>query len=205
MIRLMLILVASLALVVVGLLGFRGSKFERPPIAPIQDMEHQAKYSEQGESGFFADGRAQRMPPEHAIPWGRGSRQADPVFETSDEELFALPRLPGTIDRARLLRGREKFEIYCAVCHGHSGKGDGIATKYGLVPPPSYHSDRLRQLPDGGIYQVITQGKGKMGSYADKLDRHDRWNIIAYVRTLQRAFNAKLEDVPPEARKELTK
>lgn len=201
----MLILVGCLALVVVALLGFRGSKSGEPPIMPFLDMVDQDKYLPQGESTFFADGRSQRLPPAHTVPWGRDARSEDAVFATADEEFFELKQMPVALDRALLLRGQEQFGIYCAVCHGQSGKGDGIATKYGLVPPPSYHSDRLRGMPDGEIFKTITQGKGKMGSYADRISRADRWAVIAYVRALQRAMNAKPEDVPEEARKELSK
>lgn len=205
MIRLMLILVGCVALVTVALLGFRGSKSDKPPLMPFLDMVDQQKYMPQSESRYFADGRSQRLPPEHAVPWGRKAERADPEFATADADLFELKKMPLAMDRALLVRGREKYAINCAVCHGLSGKGDGIVTKYGLVPPPSYHSDRIREMPDGEFYKVITLGKGKMGSYADKLAREDRWAVIAYVRALQRAQNAKLEDVPEEARKELSK
>jgi mono/diheme cytochrome c family protein len=91
------------------------------------------------------------------------------------------------ITRATLERGQLQFEIYCAVCHGRLGNGEGVIVQRGLTPPPSYHIDRLRQAPDQHFYDVITNGYGAMYSYNDRVSPPDRWAIVAYIRALQQA------------------
>jgi mono/diheme cytochrome c family protein len=83
-------------------------------------------------------------------------------------------------------RGRERFNINCAPCHGFAGDGDGMIVSRGFPQPPSYHIDRLRSAPDGHFYDVISNGYGVMYSYADRVEPRDRWAITAYIRALQR-------------------
>ena len=207
MLRFTCIVLFTAAVLVVGLLGFRGSRSEQPPLRLpgeyFSDMRLQGKYKPQAGSDFFADRRAQRQPPKNTVPWGNRSSERNPAFLADDAEDFARKELPVPIDRALLLRGRERFDIYCSVCHGSTGKGDGIVTEYGLNNPPSYHDERLRVMPPGEIFKTMTLGKGQMGPYGDKLERADRWAVVAYIRTLQRAFSATIADVPEAARKEL--
>ena len=92
--------------------------------------------------------------------------------------------------------GRERFDIYCAVCHGRTGEGNGMIVQRGFPSPPSYHIDRLRNAPPGYIYNVITNGYGVMYSYAGRIAPRDRWAIAAYIRALQLSQNAKQSDVP---------
>ncbi len=102
-----------------------------------------------------------------------------------------------------LERGRERFEIYCATCHGRTGDGNGMIVQRGFPPPPSYHIDRLRQAPVGHFYNVITRGYGVMYSYASRVEPRDRWAIAAYIRALQLSHNAVLADAAPEGRTQL--
>lgn len=97
-------------------------------------------------------------------------------------------------------RGRERFGIFCAPCHGPAGYGDGVITKLGMVGPANYHQDRLRQMPDGQIFNTITRGKNTMGAYGGNIAVADRWAIIAYLRVLQRSQNARPADAPAAAR-----
>jgi mono/diheme cytochrome c family protein len=99
-----------------------------------------------------------------------------------DVETFPIP-----IDKAAIDRGQERFNIYCSVCHGMTGNGDGMVQRRGFnkPPPASYHQDRLRQAPVGHFFDVITNGWGAMPSYASQIPVEDRWKIIAYVRALQ--------------------
>ena len=117
-----------------------------------------------------------------------------------------MAQLPGgKIDRATLAEGRQVFNTNCAVCHGGAtGAGNGITTQYGMINPPTYHGQRLREVKDGYLYQIITEGKGMMAAYGLQVKPPDRWKIVAYVRTLQRANNANLHDVPTEHRGELS-
>lgn len=89
-----------------------------------------------------------------------------------------------------LARGRERFNIYCAPCHSRVGDGDGMIARRGFPSPPSYHTDALRNAPDRHFYQVISDGYGVMYPYADRVDPHDRWAIVAYIRALQLSQHA---------------
>jgi len=102
--------------------------------------------------------------------------------------------------RALLERGRERFGIYCAVCHGRAGDGNGMIVRRGFRKPPSYHIDRLRNASAGHFYDVMTNGFGAMASYASRIDVADRWAIVAYIRALQLSQNAPLDDVPEDQR-----
>jgi mono/diheme cytochrome c family protein len=114
-----------------------------------------------------------------------------------------MATMPVAVDRALVQRGAKIFETYCRVCHGGYGDGKGITTSYGMLNPPSYHSDRLREMGDGEMLKTITEGKGQMGPYADRIALEDRWAAIAFVRALQRAGDARLDDVPEAERAKL--
>jgi mono/diheme cytochrome c family protein len=107
------------------------------------------------------------------------------------------------VDFKLLERGKDRYTIYCAPCHGALGDGNGITKKYGMGATPTFHDDRLRQIAEGEIYQTITNGKNNMLSYADKLVPADRWAVIAYVRALQRAQTGTAADVPAAHKSEL--
>lgn len=203
----------TLAFVVVLLLsvmGFRGSFSTRPPIEVFPDMDHQAKYKPQASSKFFADGRADRPLPPGTVPFGRSAAQADPAFLKADDFHYDGKLPDGTFGRgfpasleltgAFLERGQNRYQIYCSPCHGTLGDGNGITKSYGMLTTPTYHDDRLRGMAEGEIFNTITHGKNTMMSYADKLSPDDRWAVVAYVRALQRAAHGTINDVPTEQR-----
>ncbi len=212
----------TLAFVVVlglSVLGYRGSLSTRPPLEFFPDMDHQAKYKPQAESKFFADGRADRPIPAGAVPYGRATEHvekdgkvtlADPEFLKADDVHYAGKQADGSFVRgfpsdivlseSFVKRGQNRYQIYCAPCHGALGDGNGITKSYGMLTTPTYHDDRLRGMPEGEIFNTITHGKNTMFSYADKLSTEDRWAVIAYVRALQRAHHATIDDVPLEQR-----
>jgi mono/diheme cytochrome c family protein len=101
---------------------------------------------------------------------------------------------------ALLERGQERYRIYCTPCHSELGDGRGMIVRRGFPPPPSYHTDRLRQAPVQHFYDVITNGYGAMYSFADRVQPADRWAIAAYIRALQRSQNAKVADLPSNER-----
>jgi len=108
-----------------------------------------------------------------------------------------VPRdMPLEVDMDLLARGKERFEIFCTPCHGPNGRGNGMIVQRGFPPPPSFHSDRLRLAPDRHFYRVITEGFGVMYSYASRVPEGDRWAITAYIRALQLARYARVEDLP---------
>jgi mono/diheme cytochrome c family protein len=112
------------------------------------------------------------------------------------------PPMP-TITTALLERGRQRFEIYCSVCHGQAGYGDGQIVQRGFPAPPSYHSDRLRHAPNQHFYDVITNGYGAMFSYAQRVAPPDRWAIVAYIRALQASQNMPVAQLTPGERANL--
>ena len=191
----------------VSILGFRGQTFTLPPIDIFPEwafpsMENQPKLRPQGTSAFFADGRADRTPPVRTVARGM-LREDDHLYRGKDAAGAFAPGFPAslTVDRNFLERGRDRYQIYCAPCHSATGDGKGITSRYGMGATPTYHDDRLRTMPDGEIYNTITNGKNTMFSYADKLIPEDRWAVVAYVRALQRAQQGKPADVTDAAAK----
>lgn len=197
----------------VSILGFRGSLSTRTPLEIFPDMDNQPKYKPQAESKFFADGRVDRPRPAGTVAFGRKSDAADANFLKADPALFEGKDAKGswikgypsaiTVDAKFLERGQEKYTIYCALCHGALGDGNGITKQYGMGATPTYHDERLRNIPEGDLFNTITHGKGNMLSYAEKLAAQDRWAVIAYVRALQRAAHATVADVPAEHKSQL--
>jgi mono/diheme cytochrome c family protein len=114
---------------------------------------------------------------------------------------------PVTIDRAALERGQQRFNIYCSICHGLTGEGDGMVVRRGYRKPPSYYEDRLQEgtTPAAHFFDVITNGWGAMPSYAEQIPAEDRWKIIAYIRALQLSRRLKLDELSPEDRAEAQK
>ena len=110
-------------------------------------------------------------------------------------------KLPASlnVDLGFVDRGRDRYQIFCAPCHGSLGDGNGITKRYGMGATPTFHDGRLRSMPDGEIFNTITNGKNTMMSYADKLSPEDRWAVVAYVRALQRAQQGTVTDVTEAA------
>ena len=209
---------AFLVVLLISVMGFRGLVSTRPPIEVFSDMERQAKYKPQAESRFFADGRADRPIPAGTVPYGRDTIAkldkngrvyfADPAFLRADDRYYAGKNPDGSfargfpveVNQALLARGRGRYTIYCAPCHGALGDGNGITKSYGMLAAATYQDDRLRAMAEGEIFNTITNGKNTMLPYADKLSPDDRWAVIAYVRALQRARHGIKADVPADLR-----
>ena len=167
-----------------------------------QDMHDQPKYIPLRQSDFFADGRSERQIIEGTIP--RGHLDDDTAFYTGKAaDGKPLDTFPFAVTKADIQRGQDRFNVYCSPCHGLLGKGDGMIVQRGFRQPPSYHTDRLRQVPNGYIYDVITNGFGAMQDYSAQIQPRDRWAIVAYVRALQLSQNATINDVPADARAQL--
>lgn len=168
----------------------------------LDPMQRQAKVKAYQPSAFYPDGLGMRDPPEGTVPY---HGLADPTVETglgADGKPLAVSPVP--LDPALVARGREKFEINCAACHGLLGDGDSqVALNMSLRRPPSLHLYRDR--PDGYIFQVISNGFGLMPSYARSISVHDRWAVVAYVRALQLSQHAAVDQLPPELRQQLQK
>ena len=160
-----------------------------------QVMASEGKQEPLLESQFFDDGRLAR--PLEPGTVAQGQFQDDELFYTGqiDGELANLFPMPVT--REVLERGQERYNIFCAPCHGRVGSGQGMIVQRGFREPPSFHIDRLREAPAGYYFEVMTNGFGVMASYASRVPPEDRWAIAAYIRALQLSQNATLEDVPP--------
>jgi mono/diheme cytochrome c family protein len=151
-------------------------------------MTQQRKYTTYAPSNFWSNGASARQLPAHVVAQGAEKRH--------DEEVKPPP-----VTMALLERGRQRFDIFCAPCHGLAGDGDGIIVAHGFPPPPSYHLPRLLAAPAQHFYDVITDGYGVMYSYRDRVPPHDRWAIVAYIRALQLSRHARVAQVPDDEKK----
>jgi mono/diheme cytochrome c family protein len=167
-----------------------------------QDMQDQPKYTPLRPSDFFLDGRSARPLPEGTI--ARGHLKDDTAFYTGKgPDGKPLNDFPFAVTKDVILRGEQRFNIYCTPCHDRTGNGNGMIVRRGYRRPPTYHSDRLRQIPNGYIFDVITNGFGAMPDYSAQVAPRDRWAIVAYIRALQLSQQASVNDVPAEARGQL--
>lgn len=166
-----------------------------------QKMADQPRYKPLARSEFFGDERSARPLIEGTV--ARGDLRSDEHFYTGKVNGKLVDTFPFPITKEILLRGQERFDIYCSPCHDRIGTGQGMIVKRGYRAPPSYHTERLRTAPVGHFFEVITSGFGLMPDYAQQVPPADRWAIIAYIRALQLSQNAKLSDVPEAARQTL--
>lgn len=167
------------------------------------DMHVQPRYNPYDPSEFFADGRSERPPvagtvARNEIVGGPGQVAFTGMLNGKEVDAFPFP-----VTRALLDRGRGRYDIFCAPCHGWTGDGNGVIVQRGFRPPPSYHIDRLRQASVGHIFGVISNGFGAMYPYGYRILPRDRWAIIAYIRALQLSRQATINDVPQAERSKL--
>lgn len=207
--RYFFLIYALVALTVVGIFGLRGQKFEKPPVRIFPDMDDQDKLKAQKPDLFFSNEQGGRLPvsgtqPRGFNPEGARSQGGIPEYEFGGqtgyyqtghindyfgngmpEELGLTAENSGELVR----RGKERFAIYCAVCHGKTGDGQGMTANFGVpgianLLQPTFSREGY---PDGRLFEVISQGKGNMSGYAYNIPVRDRWAIVAYVRALQTA------------------
>lgn len=188
----------------------RAMPSDKPRVHIIQDMDNMSRFGAQQE-GPFADTRAMRKPVSGTI--ARGEYIADEhtrLGHLGNEWASTLPP-QYTVDRALLERGADRYAIYCALCHGHAGYGDGpvhqranmllsnpsIANNTTWVQPRNIHEEEARVQPVGQIFHTITYGIRNMSGYKAQVPLDDRWAIAAYVKALQRSQNAEAGDVSP--------
>lgn len=212
-------IIYSLGLILgVTVLGFRGCKSTRTPLEVFPDMDRQMKFHEQGRTGFFDDQRMDRQPVSGTVPHV-AYRQApyenlvpDNRFRENDylvtgklEDGSFGDGIPVEVSYENMKAGQQLYAVYCTICHGESGNGLGVIAqeRYGYPTIASLLQARLIDLPDGDIYNTIAYGKNTMGAYGSKIRVEDRWKVTLYVRALQRAATATIEDVPAENRRDL--
>ena len=174
------------------------------------DMQDQPRYKAFKKSEFFSDDKAMRELPEGTV--ARGFLRENKAFYTGKKETTgtvvpaettmdssgntvvssfpdAIEEFPLPVTKELLDRGEQRYKVFCIVCHGPVGNGDGMVVRRGFSKPPTYHDDRLRNAPVGHFYDVMTNGWGKMNSYASQIPPADRWAIVAYIRALQTSQN----------------
>jgi mono/diheme cytochrome c family protein len=217
------------AVALVAIFGFRGQRSTGSPLEIFPDMVRQMKVRAQAPLVFFADGRGSRLPVNGTVPIGyempKAQAPATPaaaspapqnppsIAFTDGPDYYNTGKmadhwgtgLPTQVTPELMERGRQRFAITCAMCHGATAAGNGITKQHGLSTVVTLQDDRIRKMADGEIFNTITNGKNTMMAYGSIITVADRWAIIAYLRALQRSQNALLADVPPEHRAELEK
>ena len=159
-------------------------------------MHDQPRYKPFRKSTFFDDGRAVRPPVEDTV--ARGTLDDTAPLHTGKANGEYVRESPLPVTMALLQRGRERYDIYFAPCHDRTGSGGGMIFERGFRRPPSFHIDRLRDVPDGYVAEVITQGFGVMPAYRAQIPAEDRWAIVAYVRALQLSQHVRVADLPAD-------
>jgi mono/diheme cytochrome c family protein len=181
----------ALLLVVIGGLGCRQDMHDAPSYSPLEASE------------FFDDGTSARQPVEGTVARGQ-LRDDEHLFTGRGGDGFATT-FPFAIGAADLERGHERFDVFCSPCHDRTGAGNGMVMQRGFRrKSPSLHDERLRTVPPGYIFDVITNGYGAMLDYSSQIPAEDRWRIVAYVRALQLSQNAAPDDVPADQREFLS-
>jgi len=166
------------------------------------DMDDQPKYKPLAASSFFSNGQSSRPLIEGTVP--RGHAQTDEYLYTGKVNGQFADKFPYPLTREILERGRDRFTTFCTPCHGQLGDGRGMVVLRGFPQPPSYLSDSVRAEPVGFYFDVITNGFGRMYSYAPSVPVHDRWAIVAYIRALQLSRRVPVSEVPDSVRSRLS-
>ena len=211
----------TVALTVWLIAGTRGRHSPGRPFELFPDMVRQSKVKPQSPSGFFADGVGPRQPVEGTVPMGFEVPEKTATSQIANsmaaKRLDSLPRLtfsdapdyystgmigdqwgtgiPVEVTPALLAKGRERFTINCQVCHGATGGGNGVTSKYGLANIANYHDPKYLKMADGEIFYTISNGHNSMNGYGANLSLRDRWAVVCYVRALQRAQNVQLGEL----------
>ena len=165
------------------------------------NMRDGNRYKPYEVSDFFKDGNSSRPTVEGTVP--QGFLREDEAFYTGKLNDTLIKKIPMDVTDELVKRGHERFNIYCIVCHGPTGNGDGLAVAKGMAQPTSFHQARLKNIEDGHLFDVITNGRGQMKSYAKAVKPKDRWAIVAYIRYLQ-ALTPTIPDPEPTAQPETT-
>lgn len=182
------------------LAGCQGAISDKPPVHLNQNMDFQEYFEAQEANAFFADGRAMRAPVPGTV--ARGYLKEDVAWWTGLDASGDYVTNPVELTMEIMERGRDRYNIYCSVCHGLAGDGNGIIMtgRYGYVPAPTFHSELLRAREDGYFFDAISRGVRSMPAYGQQVAVADRWAITAYIRALQRSQNASPADVPENQR-----
>jgi len=199
---------AALGAATVGMLGFQGGLMRKPPFELFPDMDRQAKLRPQEPNRFFANGVSSQLPPVGTVVRSQPIQTVNGEVYPFEDSPVNTGRVTGTtnfvatnplpVNEALLQRGRDRFDIYCAPCHGRLGDGNGITKKIGgMAAVANLHDKRIVELPDGEIFNTVSNGKGLMGAVGPLLPAPDRWAVVAYLRALQLSWLGTKDDLPP--------
>lgn len=171
----------------------------------FQRMQRQPKFKTYQRNDFYEDRRAMRPPPAGTLSREQYAAQEPHGSGLNPDGTF-VATMPIQPDMELLALGRKNFQITCAACHGLAGDGQSmVAVNMALMPPPSFHSEKLRSREDGYLYQVISNGYGVMPPFAFRFTPKDRWAIVAYIRALQYSQSVSLAEAPADVREKLMK
>jgi hypothetical protein len=198
---------AALGAAVVGIAGFRGGMSRKPPIEIFPDMNRQLKLRPQEANRFFANGVSSQLPPPGTIARSEPMQTVSGSVYPFEDAPVNTGRVTGTtnfvetnplpVNGDLLQLGHERFDIYCAPCHGRLGDGNGMTKKLGLMPAvANLHDQRIVVMTDGEIFNTITHGKSTMAAYGPLMPAQDRWAVIAYLRALQLSWLGSTNDLP---------
>jgi mono/diheme cytochrome c family protein len=207
---------AALGAAIVGIAGLRGSVSRRPPIEIFPDMNRQLKLRPMTPDAFFPNGVSSQLPPPGTVARSQPVQTLSGTVYPFEDSPVNTGLVTGTtnfvatnplrVNGELLQRGRERFDIYCAPCHGRLGDGNGITKKIGDMPAvANLHDKRIVEMADGEIFNTITHGKSTMAAYGPLVPVQDRWAIIAYLRALQLSWLGTTNDLTAEQQAALTK
>ena len=205
---------AALGGVLFGVLGLPGRVSHKPPVEIYSDvympgMDRQPKLRPQQPNSFFANGLSSQLPPAGTVARGEAIETVNGKVYAFEDSPVNTGRETGTtnfvetnplpVNEELLQRGRDRFDIYCAPCHGRLADGNGITKKVGgMLAVANLHDKRIVELTDGEIFNTITYGKNTMGAAGPLVPPQDRWAIVAYLRTLQLSWLGTKEDLTAE-------
>ena len=188
------------------MLGLQGSLTRKPPFELFPDMDRQAKLRPMEPFHFFANGISSQLPPAGTVARSQTIETASGEIYRFEDSPVNTGRITGTtnfietnplpVNDALIQHGHERFDIYCAPCHGRLGDGNGITKKIGVMPAvANLHDKRIVEMADGEIFNTVTNGKGLMGAAGPLLPTEDRWAVIAYLRALQLSWLGTTNDL----------
>ena len=204
-----LLIGAALGAAAFGMLGLQGRMSRKPPFELFPDMDRQAKLRPQEPNRFFASGVSSQLPPAGTVARSEAIQTANGAVYRFEDSPVNTGRIASTtnfvetnplaVNAELLQRGRDRFDIYCAPCHGKTGDGNGITKKIGVMAAvANLHDKRLVEMTDGEVFNTVSNGKGVMGAAGPLLSIEDRWAVIAYLRALQLSWLGTTNDLMAE-------
>jgi mono/diheme cytochrome c family protein len=211
-----LLIGAAIGVAVFGTLGLQGKMSRKPPMELFPDMDRQAKLRPMEPNRFFANGVSSQLPPAGTVARSQPIETVNGAVYRFEDSPVNTGRATGTtnfvetnplaVNAALVQHGHERFDIYCAPCHGRTGDGNGITKKIGVMPAvANLHDKRIVEMADGEIFNTVSNGKGLMGAAGPLLPTEDRWAVIAYLRALQLSWLGTANDLTAEQSAVLTK